>query len=243
MAPSKRPKHGVLPDRVLMYYPDGSEKAPASNPQGRHRAGAGVAKLLITHPDGIPTVHHLCDICMPVVTQTSPVYLQGFNYGANAETNITAEWCAFISILDDVVWDLGQHGDTLEVEIRQDCHEILDCMLGVGTDLVNSRLITHAKRLWRRILGSKRVISVGLYHVYSHGKGVLSDRWNDHADAVAKKAADGFISFVGPFAVIKDLYNKFLSSNAVSPGAAGKPIGVEDGTVCLCVDGDRKSVV
>ena len=235
MAPAKRPKHGEVPDRMLLYYPDGSEKAPASNPQGRRRAGAGAAKLLIVYPDGMPTVVHQYDLCMPVVLETSPVYLQRFNYGANAETNIVAEWCAFTCVLEDALWDLTQHDGTIEVEIRQDCHEILDCILSNGKDLLNGRLIAHAKRLWRRIIGSKRVISVGLYHVYSHGKGILSDRWNDHADAVAKKAADGFISLVGPFEIIKAAYSNFLDANAAP--LEEKPIAVEEGTVCLYVDG------
>jgi hypothetical protein len=172
---------------------------------------------------------------MPVVMDTSPVYLQRFNYGANAETNITAEWCAFTSVLEDVLWDLTEHDGAIEVEMRQDCHEILDCILSNGKDLLNARLISHAKRLWRRVIGSKRVTSVGLYHVYSRGKGILSDRWNDHADAVAKKAADGFISFVGPFEIIKEERTKFLDANAEP--VEEKPIAVEDGAVCLRVNG------
>jgi hypothetical protein len=192
-----------------MYYNDGSFKVPKGNPHGSKRAGAGTVKLSIETLDGVQYVNHEHDVAMPVVVPESPKFLQGFSLGANGESNITAEWSACGYALMDVLWHLEQDenfDEKVDVEMRQGCYQVRDVLCSGGKITQNVVLIKRVMDLWKEVSAHDRVLNCTLYHVYSHGKGVVPDVWNEHADVVAKAAANGDISLVGKFAELSALH-------------------------------------
>ena len=116
------------PDQLLLYYPDGSYKKPENNPLGSARAGAGVVKCGV-HVDenGTTEMKHINNISLPVVTERSIKNFQNLNIGANEHFNIVAEWTALAYAIMGILWTAeGQPNETFDIEIRQDCYEVLD---------------------------------------------------------------------------------------------------------------------
>ena len=119
------------PDQLLLYYPDGSFKTPADNPLGSARAGAGVVKCCVETDDtGRNKMQHLYNTSLPVVTDKSVRRFQNLNIGANSHSNIVAEWTALAYTLMDILWTVeAQPEEMFDIEVRQDCYEVLDVIV------------------------------------------------------------------------------------------------------------------
>ena len=139
------------PDQLLLYYPDGSYKTLADNPLGSARAGAGVVKCCVKTDDtGKTTMHHLYNISLPVVTNKSMKKFQNLNIGANTHSNIVAEWTALAYAIMDILWTVeAQPNEIFDIELRQDCYEVLDVIVNAKSYNTNVPLIDKVKELWK----------------------------------------------------------------------------------------------
>ena len=129
--------------------------------------------------------------------------LQNLHIGANAHSNIVAEWTALAYAIMDILWTVeGQPDKTFDIEIRQDCYEVLDVIVNGRNYTANVVLINKVKKLWNEAVKTKNIRNMDIYHIYAHGKARNIHPWNDMANLVAKKAVDGFITTkCGPFLI------------------------------------------
>ena len=139
------------PGQLLIYYPDGNYKTPDNNPLGNSRAGAGVAKCGVgVDSNGITKMRHLYNICLPVVTDISLQRFQHLNLGANEHSNIVGEWSALGDSITDIIWAAkNQPDEIMDIEIRQDCFEVLDVLVSDRAYSANIILINKFRKLWK----------------------------------------------------------------------------------------------
>ena len=199
-------KKNLMVSKTYLIYGDGSFKAPAHNPNGRERAGWGVAKFEVVQEERPVMLKPVYNLGGRVVTPNSLQHVAKHDLGAQAESNDTGEWSALGRALRDVLRELDNDKDlVLEVEFRQGCYDAIKKLLNGEVVLQNALLIRGVKKLWRQLLNRKRVPSVFLGHVCARGKCVIPDR----ADRVAKLGADGKFSAHGEFADIAKLHSEY----------------------------------
>ena len=87
---------------------------------------------------------------MPVVTGRSLNIFQHLNIGANEHSNIVGEWSALAYALMGVIWTAESNPDgIMDIEIRQDCFEVLDVIVNKRQYSANVVLINKVKGLWK----------------------------------------------------------------------------------------------
>ena len=141
------------PNQVLLYYPDGSYKKPENNPLGSARAGQGVVKCEVESDDnGRTRMRHLYNISLPVITEKSLGVFQHLYIGANEHSNIVGEWSALACTLKGIVWTAeNSPNGKFEIEIRQDCFEVIDVLMNKRHYTTNVLLINEVRKLWRPV--------------------------------------------------------------------------------------------
>jgi hypothetical protein len=166
--------------KTYLIYGDGSFKAPAHNPNGRERAGWGVAKFEVVQKDRAVMIEPVYNLGGRVVTPNSLQHVAKHDLGAQTESNDAGDWTALGHALRDILKELNDDKElVLEVEFRQDCYDIIKKLLNGEVVLQNVILVRGVKKLWQELLKHKRVPSVFLGHVCAHGKCVAPDRGND----------------------------------------------------------------
>ena len=95
--------------------------------------------------------------------------------------------------LMEIIWTADQYpNEIFDIEIRQDCYEIIDALVNGRAHSSNVILINNVRKLWRNAAEKVNVRHMNLYHIYAHGRGETSDPWKDLAGTVAKKVVGGF---------------------------------------------------
>ena len=131
-----------LVSKTYLIYGDGPFKAPAHNPNGRERAGWGVAKFEVVQEDRAVMLKPVYNLGGRVVTPNSLQCMAKHDLGAQEESNETGEWSALGCALRDILKELNDDKEVvLEVEFRQDCYDVIKKLLNGEIVLQNVLLV------------------------------------------------------------------------------------------------------